>query len=117
MQGAFAILIALSGKYHEVLNYVMSVEMVFSALTAGSLFIFRHRDAKAGGPAARRIPGHPVTTVFFIALSAAVALSLFYKRPGNAAIGVAIALAGIPVYFFWRPRRSEPVEAPHSLVM
>src|SRR5438876_12269351 len=38
LQGAFAIVIALSGTFHEILNYVMSVEMSFFALTALSLF-------------------------------------------------------------------------------
>ena len=44
LQGAFASVIAVSGTFHQILNYVMSVELVFLALTALSLFILRRRD-------------------------------------------------------------------------
>jgi APA family basic amino acid/polyamine antiporter len=103
LQGVFATLIALSGKYERILNYVMSVEMGFVALTAASLFIFRRRDAGAASePADYKTPGHPVTTVFFVAALAAVAVALFYRFPLNSLIGIAIMAAGIPVYFIWR---------------
>jgi len=105
LQGACAILIALSGKFEEILRYVMSVEMIFGLLTVSSLFVFRKRDALSGTKPAYHAFGHPVTTVFFIAVSAAVILNSYYKHPGNSAIGVLIALTGVPVYYFWKRRR------------
>jgi APA family basic amino acid/polyamine antiporter len=107
LQGAFAIIIAVSGTFHQILNYVMSVEMVFLALTALSLFIFRRRDAAAGTVPCDPVPGHPVTTLLFTVAAVAVVVALFYRFPANSAIGLAITAAGIPVYAFWRWRSRE----------
>ena len=105
LQGAFAILIAVSGTFHQILNYVMSVEMVFLALTALSLFILRRRDAAAGTVPRDAVPGHPVTTLLFTAADVAVVVALFWQFPANSAIGLGIAAAGLPVYAFWRLRK------------
>jgi APA family basic amino acid/polyamine antiporter len=105
LQGAFAIVIAMSGTFHQILNYIMSVEMVFLALTAMSLFIFRRRDATAGTVPHDRMPGHPVTTLLFTVAVVAVVVALFWRFPVNSAIGFGIAAAGIPVYAFWRWRK------------
>jgi APA family basic amino acid/polyamine antiporter len=105
LQGAFAIVIAVSGTFHEILNYVMSVEMVFFALTALGLFAIRSRDAKAIDAGRSSMPGHPVTTLLFATANVALVIALFYKYPRNSAMGIGIALAGVPVYFLWRYRK------------
>jgi APA family basic amino acid/polyamine antiporter len=111
MQGCCAILISFTGSFEEILRYVTSVELVFGILTVCGLFIFRRRDAQAGVSGAYKAPGHPVTTMFFVIMSAAVVLNAYYKKPLNSLIGVAIAMSGVPVYFFWRRRTwPEPVE-------
>jgi APA family basic amino acid/polyamine antiporter len=119
LQGAFAIIIAVWGTFHQILNYVMSVEMVFLALTALSLFILRRRDAAAGTVPYDPVPGHPLTTLLFRAAAVAVVVALFYKFPANSAIGLGIAGAGIPVYAFWRCRNrglrpAVTADLPHS---
>ena len=104
LQGCAAIVITLSGAYEQILNYVISVDVIFFALTAASIFIFRQRRNLDTGPRFR-IPGHPFTTLFFIAACAAVAFSVIYKFPHNSVVGVGIMLSGVPVYLFWRSRR------------
>jgi APA family basic amino acid/polyamine antiporter len=103
LQGGVAIIITLSGAYEQILNYVISVDVLFFALTAASVFVFRKR--KIDNQPRFAIPGHPFTTLFFIAACAAVAFSVIYKFPHNSAVGVGIMLSGIPVYLFWRSRR------------
>ena len=105
LQGALAITIvlALSGAYAKILNYVMSVDTVFFAVSAACLFVFRRRDARAGF----RVPWHPLTTLFFIIAESLVALSVIVNDPGDSVKGWAILFAGIPVYFFWRRKRNE----------
>lgn len=100
LQGAMAILIALSGRYEQILNYVVSVDFVFFGLSATCIFIFRKRNP--GDHEGYRIPGHPVTTLLFVAACWLVVINTVYKYPTNSAIGMAIVLAGIPVYFLWR---------------
>jgi APA family basic amino acid/polyamine antiporter len=104
LQGAFAIVITLSGRYEQILNYVISVDVIFFALTAATVFVFRRRR-KIDNEAVFSIPGHPLTTLFFIAACCAVAFSTIYRYPHNSAIGLGIMLTGIPVYLFWRMRK------------
>jgi APA family basic amino acid/polyamine antiporter len=109
LQGALAAMITVWGRYEQILNYVVSVDFIGYGLTATCLFIFRRTEPGAGNKdsAGYRVPGHPVTTLFFIAACWLVVVSTLYTYPRNSAIGLGIVLAGIPVYFFWRWWRSE----------
>jgi APA family basic amino acid/polyamine antiporter len=100
LQGVLAILIALLGTYERILNYVVSVDTIFFGLTACCIFVFRKREP-AG---ANRVPGHPVTTILFIAVCWLVVINTVYRYPENTLIGIAILLAGIPAYLFWHWR-------------
>jgi APA family basic amino acid/polyamine antiporter len=105
MQGVLATAIALSGKYEQILNYVVSVDFIFFGLTAICVFVFRRRlkGERAAGSLAR-VPGHPVTTVIFIAVCWLVVINTVYQYPANTLIGLGILLAGIPAYFLWQRR-------------
>jgi APA family basic amino acid/polyamine antiporter len=106
LQGALAIVITLAGRYEQILNYVTSVDVIFFALTAATVFVFRKR--RIDNQATFSIPGHPFTTLFFIAACCGVAISTFYRYPHNGVIGFGIMLTGIPVYLFWRMRKPGP---------
>jgi len=103
LQGILAILIAYLGTYDHILNYVVSVDIIFFGLTACCIFVFRKRaqDEMAG---AVRVPGHPLTTIAFIAICWSVAINTVYRYPRNTLIGIAIMLAGLPAYWFWRAK-------------
>jgi APA family basic amino acid/polyamine antiporter len=106
LQGFFATVIALSGRYEQILNYVVSVDWIFFGLTAASLFVFRRRDAAAPLPhPGFRVPGHPVTTGLFVLVSAVIVATTLVASTAHAAIAVAILLAGLPAYLFWSRRR------------
>lgn len=103
IQGAIAIIIAASGTFDSIVNYVVSFNYSFVALGAVALFIFKRRDA--GKPAEDRvyfkIPGHPYTTLLFIIAVVAVVIDTFVSFPVNTAIGSAIIVAGVIAYFVW----------------
>ncbi len=63
LQGIWAIVIAVSGTYAQVVNYVVAMDAIFFGLTACCLFVLRKRN----GPAWFTVPLHPWTTLFFIA--------------------------------------------------
>jgi basic amino acid/polyamine antiporter, APA family len=108
LQGLCAAIIALSGSYEQILNYVIAMDCLFFGLSATCLFVFRNRDKRSSAVApAFAVPGHPWTTLFFIVSCWLVVASTFYKYPWNSLTGTAIAAAGIPVYFFWKVRRAK----------
>jgi APA family basic amino acid/polyamine antiporter len=104
VQGIWASVIALSGQYEQILNYVVALDAVFFGLAGAALLVFRHRDPQPAG--AFRMPGHPWTTVVFVAAFWALALNTIARNPRSAGIGVLILLAGVPAYFFWTRRRA-----------
>jgi APA family basic amino acid/polyamine antiporter len=105
LQGAFAMVIAVSGTAGQILNYVMSVEMIFFTLTSLSLFVLRRRDAGKETVDGFSAWGHPLTTLVYALANLTLVLALFYRSPANSAIGVGIAVAGLPVYIGWRWRQ------------
>jgi APA family basic amino acid/polyamine antiporter len=106
LQSVWTIVIALSGRYEQILNYVTSMDWLFFGLTAGTVFVFRRRSASAVNAGGRsdgfHTPGHPVTTLLFIVAAAAVVFNTVYRYPANTLLGFIILLAGVPVYFIWR---------------
>ena len=98
LQGIWAIVIALSGTYAQVVNYVVAMDSIFFGLTAVCLFVLRRRTPASSC----RVPGHPWTTLFFIAAQWMIVVSTFAHDPRRSLIGLGIALAGLPVYFLWR---------------
>jgi APA family basic amino acid/polyamine antiporter len=105
IQGAAATIIALSGRYEQILNYVVSIDFISFALTAASLFVFRQR--KGISEATYLAPGHPYTTVIFVLACAAIVGSTIWSYPANSAFGFVILLAGIPVYLYWSRKRTK----------
>ena len=106
LQGALAIVIALvASKYEQILNYVVSIDVIFFALSAVCVFVFRQRRASTAD--VFRVPLHPFTTLFFIAACAVITFSLLYKFPLNSAISFGIMLLGVPAYFVWARRNHE----------
>jgi basic amino acid/polyamine antiporter, APA family len=97
LQGVFATLIALSGAYEQILNYVVSVDFILFALIAASIFVFRAR----GTPSSYVAPGHPYSTGIFVLGCAGIVASTIVAAPLNSAIGLGILLAGVPVYLYW----------------
>ena len=105
LQGLLAIVIAYLGTYKDILNYVVSVDVIFFGLTACGIFVFRKRATSKEAHGVR-VPLHPITTILFIAICWAVAINSVYRSPRNTLIGMAILVAGLPAYWFWRTKRT-----------
>jgi APA family basic amino acid/polyamine antiporter len=108
LQGVTATVIALSGRYEQILNYVISVDFISFGLTAASIFVFR-RKYPAASPGLYLTPGHPYTTGLFVLACAAIVTATVWTFPANSTIGLIILLAGIPVYLYWS-RKARPVQ-------
>lgn len=104
LQGAIASILALSGSYERILGFVVAIDWVFFGLTALALVVLRHRDAAGGVAATFRVPGHPFTTLAFVAGAWLVVLNTVYRFPANALAGLGLLAAGVPVHLYWRRR-------------
>lgn len=105
LQGVWAIVIALTGTYAQVVNYVVAMDSLFFGLTAICLLVLRRRAKQEGSTSVDyRVPGHPWTTLLFIAAEWIVVASTFAHDPKRSSIGLAIAIAGLPAYYLWSKR-------------
>ncbi len=109
LQGVLAIIIALSGRYEQILNYVISSDFIFFGLTASTLFVFRRRAQRRAQQGEKLdenvgylVPGHPWTTGLFIASCALIVIGTVYSHPKESLVGWMILASGIPVYLYWR---------------
>src|SRR5260221_5111874 len=70
--------VILAGHYDAILVYVESMDGLFFGLSALTLFVLRRRQTAAGAHTEFRSPGHPWTTIAFVAVKlVGVGQSLF----------------------------------------
>jgi len=88
--------------YTQLLEYIVSVELVFGALSVFAVVVLRYRMPEVERP--YKAWGYPVTPIIFVALSVFLILDLAYLAFATSGVGYVIVLTGIPVYFLWRRR-------------
>src|SRR5437899_908273 len=111
--GSVAALLALSGTYEELYSLFVFAAWIFFALTA--LALFRLRRVEPGMARPYRAWGHPWTTLVFLAAAVALTVNLWMVRPVRSSMGLAVILAGVPLFYRWRRRpRTSTGAAEHS---
>jgi APA family basic amino acid/polyamine antiporter len=106
LQGAWACLLALSGTYGNLLDYIIMAALLFYALTVAGLFVLRVRRPGADRP--YRVPGYPWLPALYIGVTTAIMLDLLVVKPDYTWPGLLIVLSGIPVFYLWRRRPRAP---------
>jgi APA family basic amino acid/polyamine antiporter len=99
---SWAILLAATGTFEQLLTYVVFTGWLFYALGAASIFIYRRNEQH--GALSYRVPGYPWTPLLFIVAAVALVINTIVTQPGRAAIGLGIVILGVPAYFIWRRR-------------
>jgi APA family basic amino acid/polyamine antiporter len=108
LQAALAAVLVALGTFEAIVAYFVFVTVAFLALTVAGLY-------RLPSPAAAyRVPGWPVTPLVFLAMLLVTLLLLAMSSPLEAALGVAVVAAGVPVYrLLVAPRRDvQPAPAP-----
>lgn len=89
-----------------MVEYTAPVFWTFLLLVGISLFVFRWRDPARAIPF--RVPLYPLTPLLFCATSLFLLYSSLAYTGLGALIGVAIMLAGIPIFLLGRRATSSP---------
>lgn len=100
VSSVWAMALAATGTFEQLLTYVVFTGWIFYALGAVSLFVFRRREPAASRPF--RVPGYPLTPLLFVGAAAAIVVNALMTTPGRAMVGIAVVLAGAPAYRLWR---------------
>jgi len=104
----WAMVLAATGTFEQLLTYVVFMGWVFFALAAMAIFTYRRREPNAVRPF--RTPGYPVTPILFIISALAIVLNTIVTQPVRGLIGLGGVALGVPVYFVWRSRRAPGAE-------
>ena len=91
-----ASLLCLSGGYGNLLDMISFVVVIFYVLTIAGIFILRKKQPMAERP--YRAFGYPFLPALYIVMGLAFCILLLIFKTTYAAWGLAITLAGIPLY-------------------
>ncbi|HEY6769110.1 MAG TPA: amino acid permease [Candidatus Sulfotelmatobacter sp.] len=111
MQAVLSILLLLlGGNFRQLFSLAIFAEWLFYMIAGSTVFVFRLREPDAKRP--YRMWGYPVVPAIFVATSACLLYYTFTENLRNSAGGLAVILAGIPVFFYFaRKRRLDGVSA------
>jgi basic amino acid/polyamine antiporter, APA family len=110
-QAGWAIILTVTGRYGDLLDYVVFGDWIFFAATASTLFHFRRLDRTAGPSGARegsgfRMPMYPAGLIVFLLAAAYVVLGSIASNPANAVKGTLLIGVGVPVFWYWNRKRA-----------
>lgn len=100
----WAMVLAATGTFQQLLTYVVFVGWIFYALGAMSIFVYRRRSPDAHRPF--RVPGYPVTPALFVISAVAIVVNTLFVQPREALLGLGIMFLGTPAYLVWRKRKA-----------
>lgn len=97
-QGVWASILALSGSFDTLTDYVVFGSWIFYALITSSIFIFRRKHPDAERP--YRAWGYPVVPVVFLLVAGWLLVNTMVTAPQQSFIGIGLILLGLPVYYY-----------------
>jgi APA family basic amino acid/polyamine antiporter len=97
LQGAIASVMVLFGTFDQLLTYMGFSLGIFPLLAVLGVFKLRRT-----GRSAVKLPGYPAASAVYILIGATILVLAFLERPVESLVAVATALAGIPVYYFFK---------------
>ena len=100
---AWSIVLALTGSFDWLLNYTTVVDWLGYAAAIAALFAYRRRQRDYAG---FRTPLYPLEPLLFIAVVLVVVAVTVAASPRDAGMGLLVMLLGLPVYGYWRGRKT-----------
>jgi len=100
VQCVWAAALTLSGRYGDLLDYVIFAVLLFYILTIAGLFVLRRTRPDMDRP--YKAFGYPVLPAAYMAAAGLIEILLLLYKPNYTWPGLIIVLLGLPVYFIWR---------------
>lgn len=99
-----SLLLLAIGKFQALFSLAIFGEWLFYAMTASTIFIFRHREPNAARPYS--VQGYPVLPALFILAAVVLLVFSFADQPLNSLVGTGVILLGIPLHYLLQRRRT-----------
>ncbi|WP_347050742.1 APC family permease [Flavobacterium olei] len=101
-QCIWASALCLTGKYGDLLDFVIIIVLIFYILTIYGIFILRRKMPDIERP--YKAFGYPFLPMLYIIIASAICISLLLTKFSTCGWGVLIMVAGIPVYYLTKPK-------------
>jgi len=98
----WAMVLAATGTFQQLLTYVVFVGWIFYAFGALAIFVYRRREPNLARPF--RTPGYPLTPILFVLSAAAIVINTIVTQPRNVVFAIALMALGVPAFYMWRSR-------------
>ncbi len=108
MQCFWASLLCLSGKYGDLLDFIVFTVLIFYILTIAA--IFKLRRTMPDHPRPYKAFGYPVIPLLYIALASFICIVLLKYKPEYTWPGLIIVLIGLPIFYFLQKRSASSHE-------
>ncbi|MFT5252413.1 MAG: APA family basic amino acid/polyamine antiporter [Flavobacteriales bacterium] len=102
MQCFWASALCLTGKYGDLLDFVVIIVLIFYILTILGIFILRKKMPDAERPYKAFL--YPYLPVFYIIVASAICIALLFTKTSTSGWGVLIMLLGIPIYYLTKAK-------------
>lgn len=93
----WASFLCFTGKYGDLLDYLMGVVILFYAFTIFGIFILRKKDPNLDRPV--KAPLFPILPALYVILALGIVIVLFLEKPQFTLPGLGIVALGIPIYY------------------
>lgn len=97
-QGVWSSILALSGSFDALTDYVIFGSWIFYALITSSIFIYRRKYPNAKRP--YKAWGYPVVPVLFLLVAGWLLINTMMTSPERSFIGIGLIILGLPVYYY-----------------
>ena len=97
-QGVWAGVLALSGSYDTLTDYVIFANWIFFGLVIASIFIIRRRMPDV--ERVYRAWGYPVVPMLFLLTTAWLLITTLFTSPVRSLIGIGLVILGLPVFYY-----------------
>ena len=100
IQGVWSSILALSGTFEELITLGVFVNFMMWITAASTVFVLRKKQPDLDRP--YKVWGYPYIPAFFIFLSTAIMVNIFFTAPAQSFLGIGLTLIGVPAYLFWK---------------
>lgn len=109
VQGFWACVLALSGSFDTITDYVIFGSWIFYALVTTSVFVFRKKFPDAERP--YKAFGYPIVPILFLLVAGWLLINTIVTSPLQSFAGIFLIALGLPVYYYLtrvnRPKQRE----------
>jgi APA family basic amino acid/polyamine antiporter len=100
VQGIWSTVLVATGTFRELFTRVIYTEWIFFGMMTIGLFLLR----RAGRARRYSTPGYPLLPALFVLASFAIVANQLATNTVESVLGLALVLAGLPVYHLWARR-------------